>query len=234
MNPSPDRAAPRHASRRAPAWAASRSLALAAAMVALLAAAAQARTIIVTDVDAADRMAVLCADAPRQSWAGSEIAGGIFDSSQIDLTANRSFLIRFDLGVVPKGQRITRAELLLPVGYLWARDSRLYVWRVLPEWGPGACWLHRSTLNKPVEWAQPGGKGNAADRATRPTAVVPLSAAGETVINVTRDLELWYTGAARNHGWMLSVEDSDVTIRLASPVWSGRGTWKLRITYEPE
>lgn len=203
-------------------------------LLALLASPALARTIIVTDVDAADRMAALCAEAPRQSWALTEVTAGVFDSSLLDLHQGRSFLFRFNLGMIPKGQRITRAELLLPVTNIWVRDSRMYVWRVLPEWGPGACWLHRSAQEKKVEWAQPGARGNAADRATRPTAVVTLSAPAETVINVTRDLELWYTGAAPNNGWMLSVEDTDQTVRLASPVWSGRGTWKLRITYEPE
>ncbi|MCX5659502.1 MAG: hypothetical protein NTW19_07235 [Planctomycetota bacterium] len=209
-------------------------LGVAALWLSCMASAAFGRTVIVNDVDAVDRMACLCADAPRQSWACIEVAPGVFDSSNLDLHVSRSFLFRFDLGMIPKGQRITRAELILPVNYIWVRDSRMYVWRVLPEWGPGACWLYRNAQGKPVEWAQPGGRGNAADRATRPTAIVTMSAPAETIINVTRDLELWYTGAAPNNGWMLSVEDTDVTVRLASPVWSGRGTWKLRITYEPE
>ena len=54
----------------------------------------------------------------------------------------------------------------------------------------------------------------------------------EESVNVTGDVELWYSGAAENRGWMLTMED-DFYIRLASPSYSNHGSWKLRITYEP-
>jgi hypothetical protein len=64
--------------------------------------------------------------------------------------------------------------------------------------------------------------------------VVRISNTGDQVVNVTEDVELWYTGAAANHGWILTHEDTGSLIRLSSPVWATRGNWKLRITYEPE
>ena len=56
---------------------------------------------------------------------------------------------------------------------------------------------------------------------------------GEMAINVTEDVELWYSGASRNHGWIMSNEDTGM-IRCGSWAFGGRGRWKLRITYEPE
>ena len=50
---------------------------------------------------------------------------------------------------------------------------------------------------------------------------------GEVLINLTEDVELWYTGAGKNHGWILTVED-DVLIRMGSPVGHGKGQWKRR------
>jgi hypothetical protein len=64
--------------------------------------------------------------------------------------------------------------------------------------------------------------------------VAKINGAGEQVINLTEDVELWYTGAGTNHGWALTVEDADVLVRLASPIGAGKGQWRLRVTYEPE
>jgi hypothetical protein len=88
---------------------------------------------------------------------------------------------------------------------------------------------------KKVEWAQAGARGVSTDRATKPSAVIRSPGNGEKVVNVTEDVELWYTSAAPNHGWMLSLEDQDGYIRAPSPIYTGgRGAWKLRVTYEPE
>ena len=78
-----------------------------------------------------------------------------------------------------------------------------------------------------------GRRGVAKDRAARPSAVFRSAGVGEKTVNVTEDVELWYSGGAANHGWMLGVEDAEGFVRSAAPVWSGPD-WKLRITYEPE
>jgi hypothetical protein len=120
------------------------------------------------------------------------------------------------------------------VYYLYSTEPRLYVWRLLPEWGAGVCHQYRTQRPAKAEWAAPGARGGGTDRATRPTVVLPLTSAGEKVVNVTQDVELWYTGAAPNNGWLLTAEDADALIRLDSPLWNARGRWKLRITYEPQ
>jgi hypothetical protein len=57
---------------------------------------------------------------------------------------------------------------------------------------------------------------------------------GEVTMNVTQDVELWYSGAAPNHGWILTAEDADLFLRMSSPFWGSPKGWKLRITFEPE
>jgi hypothetical protein len=192
---------------------------------------ASGRTIVLTDA-IADRMAAFVAEAPLAGWASQKVAAGCFGMNSIDLRPEAVFLIRYPLEAIPPGMRITNAELMLPVASSSGVEPRLFVWRILPEWGVGACHLHRLQRPAPAEWSAPGARGGG-DRAARPTAVLPLAAAGEQVVNVTRDVELWYTGASANNGWLFTTEDATATIRLESPLWQGRGRWKLRITYEP-
>jgi hypothetical protein len=84
-----------------------------------------------------------------------------------------------------------------------------------------------------VKWSEPGGRGASTDRSTKPTAIVTMRNNAELIANVTEDVELWYTGAAANHGWMFTVED-DAQARFIPPCHNYRGSWKLRITYEPK
>ncbi|MBI2438402.1 MAG: hypothetical protein HYV36_06280 [Lentisphaerae bacterium] len=194
---------------------------------------AAARTVII-DANEADQMAVISAVAPRMSWAACETSSAVYTTSSIDLVPGRSFLIRFALNQIPSGQRITFAELILPVQSCTGTDPRFYLWRVLAEWGAGVSHLYRRTSPGKVEWAVPGARGLSADRSTRPSAVVRVKASGEQVINVTNDLELWHIGAAPNFGWLITIEDPALFIRFASPAWNALADWKLRITYEPE
>jgi hypothetical protein len=198
-----------------------------------LAAPLPAKTIVLTDADC-ERMAAICADAPRLSWAGYVTATGVYDATYLDLVANRAFLIRFPVDRVPKGQRITKAELMLPVTLLSAGEQKLHVRRLMAEWGAGVCHQYRMTRPNKVEWKQPGARAATTDRAPRDSAVAKVAAVGEQVINLTEDVELWYTGAGANHGWIFTVEDTDVLVRLGSPIGAGKGQWKLRIIYEPE
>lgn len=190
-----------------------------------------AKTILITDEET-DQMAAISADAPRLSWAGMESVPGVWNVFYLELYPNRAVLIRYPLEKIPKGQRVTKAELIVPIDYVYpANEPRLYVRRLLADWGPGVCHQYRTTRPKPVEWKVPGAKGSGSDRIAKPQVFKVTT--GELTINVTEDVELWHSGASRNHGWMMSNEDSGL-IRMGSWAFGGRGRWKLRITYEPE
>lgn len=209
-------------------------LVVAAAAVSLLAARGDARTIELTDYDV-DRIAVLSPEAPLSGWAASEVAAGQFSTSLLDLKADRVLLVRFPLDRIPAGQRIVRAEWIVPVDLLAGGGTpKLHVRRIIGPWGKGVCYDFRMRAPKPVSWKQAGAKGVATDRSAQPTAVVNIVDPGPITINVTEDVELWNTGAAENNGWLVSVEDPAALVRLGSPLWTGQGRYKLRITYEPE
>jgi hypothetical protein len=206
---------------------------LAAAALLGLAAAAPARTVVLTDVDC-ERMAFIQAGSPLWSWGGYDIASGTQSTSLFYMYADRAFLICFPLEKIPKGQRIVKAELSFTSTLQTPGEQKLYLRRLLAPWGAGVCWKYRAQRPQKVEWAQPGARGAGTDRALKPSAVVRITDPGEKTVNVTEDVELWYTGAAANHGWSLTFEDAEGYVQLVSPVWTGRGTYKLRITYEPE
>jgi len=206
---------------------------LAAMLLFALAAPAPARTIIVTDADC-ERMAFIQAAAPRWSWGGYDVSTNSQSTALLYLYADRAFLICFPLDKIPKGQKILKAELNFTTGLQTPGEQKLHLRRILAPWGAGVCWQYASVRPKKVEWKQAGARGVGSDRAVKTSAVVRTSEAGEKVVNVTEDVELWYSGAAINHGWMLTLEDRDTYVVMNSPVWSGRGTWKLRITYEPQ
>jgi hypothetical protein len=105
---------------------------------------------------------------------------------------------------------------------------------MLAPWGVGVSHLHRTTVPAPAPWVRAGAAGRASDRAAAPTDIVTVRAAGDLIVNVTEDVELWRSGRAPNNGWLLTVEDPGVDVRLQSPIWTGRAAWRLRITYEPE
>lgn len=193
-----------------------------------------ARTIELTDFDC-DRMAVLSPEAPRSGWAMTEVAPGQFTSTLLDLRAERVFLVRYPLDRIPPGQRIVRAEWMVPVDLIaGAGEVKLHVRRIIGEWGVGVCHEFRMRRPKQIPWKQPGAQGVSTDRAAQPTAVVNVSEGGEITLNVTEDVELWNTGAAENQGWLVTIEDPAALIRLSSPLWGGQGRYKLRVTYEPE
>jgi hypothetical protein len=193
----------------------------------------EARTITLLDSDC-DHIAVIAEDAPRLSWAGYEVLTGAYDSYLVDLAPKKALLIRFPLDKIPKGQRITRAELMLPIQLASAGEQKIHVRRLLTDWGAGVCHQYRTTRPTKVEWKEAGARGVSTDRAPKDSAVARFNGVVEVLINLTEDVELWYTGAGKNHGWMLTVEDDEVLVRLGSPIGHGKGKWKLRITFEPE
>lgn len=202
-----------------------------AVVVATAAVPARARTIVITDA-ACDRMAMIAAVAPRMSWACNPIEAKGFTSEGILLRPEAAFLIRFPLDAIPKGQRIVKAELLIPPGTFHKPGPRIHLHRVLADWGPGVCWLYRTTKPNRVPWAVDGCAGSSTDRAPRPTAILRPEKPGEIAVNVTEDVERWNSGGTPNNGWRLTCED-DTLVGLPSPVWQAPNSWKLRITYEP-
>jgi hypothetical protein len=192
-----------------------------------------ARTIVLTDVDC-ERMAFIQAGMPLWSWGGYDITTSSQSTSLFYMYPDRAFMICFPVDRIPKGQRIVKAELSFVTGLQTGGEQKLHLRRILAPWGAGVCWQYASVRPKKVEWAKPGARGAGTDRAVKATAVVRTSEMGEKIVNVTEDVELWYTGVAANHGWMITMDDPDVYIVLNSPLWTGRGTWKLRVTYEPE
>lgn len=202
--------------------------------VLLLNGSAAARTIVLTDEDC-EKMACISAESPKSGWAAMEAQTSTFTTAYLEFFPGRNFLIRFPIERIPKGQKITKAELQFVTNYQGAAEQRLYLRRVLVDWGVGVCWQYRMQRPKKLEWSQPGCAGATKDRAARATAVIRSPASGEKLVNVTEDVELWYTGASKNYGWSLSLEDQEGYIRVHSPLYPpGRGSWKLRVTYEPE
>lgn len=197
---------------------------------------AVARTITIT-AEASDRIACISASVPRMSWAPIQHGPGIFDTAQqLQFRPGMALLIRFPLDTLPVGQRIVKAELSLHVQYAGG-TSRLQVRRLLAEWGLGVCHQYRRTHPDKVEWSQPGGRGAGTDRAARDSALFVLKEVGDYSVDVTEDVELWYTGGAANRGWILTGENEQATVYLASPYSPNTGhakQWKLQITFEPE
>jgi hypothetical protein len=199
---------------------------------------AAARTIVLTDEDC-ERLAFISGQAPKLSWAGYEIQPGVF-TNQYYLTfpRDRALLICFPIDRIPKDQKVTKAELVIPVNYLDGAQ-RLYLRRIVGDWGTGVCWKYRTQRPEKKEWAKPGAEDTKADAVAGPTIKLsgPLRGLSEQVVNVTDDVELWYSGSATNHGWRIHADpDGGYPFYVLSPISNypmGRGTWKLRITYEP-
>lgn len=208
---------------------------LALAILLTLSTSLHARTITITAEDC-DQMACISAHAPRLSWAMAPPTGGVFSTmAQLQWNNKIALLMRFPLQeLIPKDQRITKAELTIQCSYV-AGSPEVHVRRLLAEWGPGVCHEHRMTYPKKVPWDQPGGRGGATDRVVKDTAVFKFPKVGEYTVDVTEDIELWYTGAATNRGWIMTLEpDGNVYLPSPySPPLQGGKQWKLQITFEP-
>jgi hypothetical protein len=207
------------------------------ALALLLAAASPlwARTVVITDEEC-ERMALISADRPRLSWAAREIAPGVSSTrNDVPLGQGRALLICYPLSKIPKGQRIVRAELVIPL-FTDPGEQRLQVRRIVGDCGTGVCHEYRRVRPKKVAWTKPGASDPVSD--ARPSVTVRVRAGTkEQVVNVTEDVELWYTGAAPNQGWLILTEFDEGQLRCLSPLSDvplGYGRWKLSITYEPE
>lgn len=200
----------------------------------LYATTASAKTIVLTDADC-ELMAAISSDAPRMSWAAVINGVGEYGNHQIDLTPKTAFLIRYPLEKIPPGQRITKAEWVVPYAQSYPPTGvRVQVRRVLQEWGAGVSHQYRMIRPKKLEWHTPGAMGLGQDRAVKSTASASLKGNGEHTFNVTEDVELWYSGTVSNYGWLLTTDEQMGWFRTQSPFWNGSKLWKLRITYEPK
>ena len=210
---------------------------LALAALAFVILPAFARTITVT-ADVCDQMACLSADAPRLSWAMVRSGDGVYDAQpRMQWNGKMTLLMRFPINdIVPKGQRITKAEFTITPDYLAGNAAHVHVRRALAEWGTGVCHQFRMTYPTKQEWAQPGGRGAGSDRAAKDSAMFKVTKVGEYTVDVTEDIELWYTGGAPNRGWIMNIDEGE-HIYLSSPYttshYGGAKTWKLQLTFEP-
>jgi hypothetical protein len=210
---------------------------LAILTAALLASAAAARTITLTTADC-DEVAVLSALSPRMSWAITQGQPDIFlTQSRLLWNSKMTVLLRFPIQtLIPPGQRITKAEFTLVATYVSGLPV-VQIRRALAEWGPGVCHQYRMTFPKKLEWSQPGGRGAAVDRAAKDIALFRVAKVGEYTGDVTEDIELWYTGAVPNRGWIMAFESEGHHIYLTSPYTptaAPNHEWKLQLTFEPK
>lgn len=205
----------------------------------LLTGSVSARTITITAEDC-NQMACISANLPRLSWAMIQHAPGVVNTQpQIHFGGKQALLMRFPItDIIPKGQRITKAEFTIAPTYMGGASASVHVRRLVAEWGTGVCHEYRMTHPQKVEWAQPGGRGAATDRANKDSAVFKITKAGEYTVDVTEDLELWYTGGTVNRGWILTLERDGEIIYLQSPYTvgylGGGKSWKVQITFEPQ
>lgn len=183
------------------------------------------KTITLTSQDV-DLAANIGEESLRQGWLGWTSSNYVIFAS-----GGHGFLIRYSLDKIPKGQRITYVELKLQVS-THSPQSRLHIWRLIAEWGAGVSHQFRMLRPKKLEWTVLGARGNSTDRATKPTSIMKVNEDTFQTVNVTEDVELWYTGATSNCGWLITGEDAGTLILLGSPIMGI--PWELQVTYEPQ
>jgi hypothetical protein len=201
-----------------------------------IAAPVHARTITLSAEDC-DQMAILNAKVPRLGWAAVQANTGVYSAeNQFQFFPDSTLLVRYRLDAIPKDQRITKAELTMPVEYV-AGKPEISVRRLIADWGIGVCHLYRQTYPTKLEWAQPGGRGAATDRHNKDSAVFRIEKVGDHSVDVTEDVELWYTKAVANRGWVMAIENQSGPVYCPSPYsprYNSGKRWKLQITFEPQ
>lgn len=192
-----------------------------------------ARTITLDDSQVM-QMAHIGPEIPEACWLGAHLVPGMYYSVYIEMTPGRRLLIRYPLEQIPKGQRIVSAQWIFPITYAPYPSQRLFIWRVLQPWGLGVNYTMRTQFPKPLPWSSPGADAPGVDRAITPTAAIRIQSAEEQIIDVTQDVQLWYSGVAPNNGWVMALDEGNQYLRLGNPMYDAKGVYKLRITYEPE
>jgi len=199
-----------------------------ALLLCLISAPLLARTVTLKP-EALEAFAVLSESNQINGWAAYNYDYTRYGADTPGAGPGTSYLLRYSLGQIPKGQRITRAEWTIAHNVSSANVS---VWRVLADWGLGACFQYRATYPEKLGWSVPGARGKSTDRATNPTATGQFVNGQLLTVNVTPDIEMWYHGAAPNRGWLITFDSFAL---LHSATHGGQRTkWQLTITYEPE
>ena len=176
---------------------------------------------------------------PRESWVPNDPGAWYLPYRLRDY--NSVFLIKFDLSSSPAANRILTAQLVIYVqdrnSYVNTQhlDTKVGVWRMLVEWGPGVCWENRGGKDE-KPWGQPGGKQAGQDRAQQPTDT-PLLKSENTWLrfDVRADVEA-ILGGEPNYGW--AVENIDALgdgFSIVTPI-SGDPKFRpvLVITHQPK
>lgn len=196
-----------------------------------------ARTITIED-SKITHMAHIGPEVPQASWIGSNSTTGVYTTNIIEMTPGSRLLIQYPLDQIPQGQRIVSARWIFSVPYAPYDSHRLFLWRVLQPWGLGVNLTQRIQVPKALPWSSPGADAPGIDRAITPTAIIRINGIKEHVIDVTQDVELWYTGVAPNHGWVMALDEGNRYVRryvrIASPLYNATSVFTLQITYEPE
>jgi hypothetical protein len=204
-------------------------------VISLVSASASARTITFVAGDC-ELAAVISSELPRMSWAGLGDSGVVRGDFNLRIYQDlHAVLLQYPIERIPKGQRITKAELTINVNYLYANQSEIHVRRLLTDWGTGVCHDFRQAYPEKLPWAAPGGRGDNKDRVAKSSGVFKVDKIAEYTIDVTEDVDLWYTGGSPNRGWIFTADTGGIHIMSPySPVSGGSNQWRLRITYEPE
>ncbi len=203
-------------------------------LVALLAATSLPAATIELKGGSATRMALIDQQATKLSWAGGGRGREPYTNTELAVWPGRNFLMAFDLGQIPAGQRIVQAELRVPLSRVSGTAPRLFLWRMVAGWGTGVCWEARQRYPEVAGWVVPGGLAPGLDRSVVPSVVAGELSVGELTLNVTDDVALWYAGVSPNHGWMFTADDPGVALFMRPPFWDAASAWSLQLTYEPE
>jgi hypothetical protein len=178
---------------------------------------------------------------PRESWVPNEVHQWYLPYRLRDYDS--VFLIKFDLSSIPAANRILGAQLGIYVQdrnhYVNTQhlDTKVGVWRMLTEWGPGVCWENRGGKDE-KPWGKPGGKQAGQDRAQQATDT-PLLKSPNTWLkfNVRADVEAILSGEP-NYGWAIENIDASPNgegFELVTPI-SGEPKFRptLTITHQPK
>jgi hypothetical protein len=149
-------------------------------------------------------------------------------------------IIKFDLGSIPAGRKITSASLVLTNSATSSGTMTCYVYRVIRDWTEtGVTWNKFDGVNA---WTNPGGDavGVTGAQLSNPYAAVTLinGASANTLdsIDITQLVKDWYAGTA-NYGLLLDCPTEATGIY--GHYWNTKegstsGYWpQLVVTYSP-
>jgi hypothetical protein len=130
--------------------------------------------------------------------------GNSYDHEQ-DVWGSERIYIRFDMMTVPKGIMIQNATLRLWQFYAPASPQEYEVHRVLGDWKEGT-----ENWNNQPSW----------DGTTTSTAVAPDRTEVAVEWDITRDVQAWISGQAKNYGIMIKVAKEQRVKDASSGFWS--------------